>query len=189
MTIIGGGCKTNSDCGPCAICVGGRCEYLCNPLMDICINGVCVPKGSTSGLTHITISGNENPCISTQYIYEVEGQLAGNPYNGLIDIAIVQKSTGKVLINNTDQMTNGLLDYNLTLNTPGLYGFTATVHNSYITDGIGINAINCGPTSTCTTCTSSPVTSTATPFNWTPIVIGGAVGLGGLLLLVGLAKK
>mgnify|MGYP001626328914 FL=1 len=180
MSVSGGQCQSNSQCGPCATCVNGYCKYNCVE-GQICVNGACVyPTTSNS----ISISTNTSTCAGVPIAVSIEATFSSLPYTGNINIVVINESSHVTILSTQDYMTNGIAVYNITFNNAGPYGFFAQIDNTSITDGEVITAYPC---STCTTCGLSTQPAPYQPIN--PILLGAGIGLLGLGAIYLVSRK
>jgi len=175
MSVGGGGCTNNGQCGSCAICDNGTCKYLCNE-GQTCINNQCVTANNTSNSIYITIPNST--CAGVPFNITINAVVSSSAYTGTIGIEVLNQYSNQYIISTTDQMSLGIANYDLTIKCPGTYGIWANVVGSNIWGGNVITVNNCtgGCISSCMNCgnNSTPVT-----FNkYMPLLIGVTTGLG-----------
>lgn len=186
MSVGGGNCTNNSQCGSCAICENGTCRYLCNQ-GQICINGQCVYASNTSNA--IVISGENQMCAGSTIDLSISATLSSLPYNGIVDIAVFNQSTRTYIISTTDNMTGGKASYQLMIPCPAPYGIFASIDRSNITDSMFVQVNNCsgGCISTCRGCGNSSSATTSsnsiTNSKYFPLLLGGAIGMAGVIII------
>ncbi|MEM3447387.1 MAG: hypothetical protein QXP38_00685 [Nitrososphaerota archaeon] len=193
MPIPGPLCSTNANCGGlCTECIGGRCVYMCNP-NEQCVENQCVPISTNTSTDFITISIPISNCIGIPIPVKINAVENGEPYNGNIDIQVngVVNGVGVIPVSTQDFMSNGSVTYDLTINAAGYYTFEAKLanqlmYNQPIYKTVGFSVYSCA-TSTITSTSTVTSTITSQPSNnyLIPIAIGAALGIGGLILILG----